>query len=375
MKKISIVLPTYNGEKYLRKSIESVLNQTYQNWELILVNDCSTDDSPAIMQKYENKDPRIKVINNIENQKLPKSLNIGFAVATGDYFTWTSDDNRYKPQALEQMMNFLEDKPKAGLVYADMDFIDEAGNKTGEVSLDVENMYYNNCIGACFLYRADVAKDVGGYNPDWFLVEDYEYWLRIAEKYGVFHLPLNLYEYRFHSASLTEKRARQISEQLNKLRTEKLDLILERIQENQKAGLFVDMCTRDRELFPLLKSKFYGKKAFPDDLRWLERERTLQPNKQIILFGSGKNGKKALSYIGNDKVAFFADNNQNSVGKKMEGKEVISFERLKQIYKDYQIVISVDAKAAISIANQLESAGIREYITDWELFNQLRKNS
>lgn len=64
MKKISIVLPTYNGEKYLRKSIESVLNQTYQNWELILVNDCSTDDSPVIMQKYENKDPRIKVINS-----------------------------------------------------------------------------------------------------------------------------------------------------------------------------------------------------------------------------------------------------------------------------------------------------------------------
>ena len=141
MKKISIVMPVYNGEKYLRESIESIREQTCQNWELILVNDCSTDNSPAIMQEYEKKDSRIKVVHNSQNKKLPGSLNIGFEHAAGEYFTWTSDDNRYKPRALERMAAILENDAGIGLVYADMDYIDEEGNKTGEVSSEAENLY------------------------------------------------------------------------------------------------------------------------------------------------------------------------------------------------------------------------------------------
>lgn len=84
MKKVSIVLPVYNGEVYLRQAIESVLAQTYENWELIIVDDCSTDGSPAIMDEYAGWDARIKVVHNKENQKLPESLNIGFRQAEGD---------------------------------------------------------------------------------------------------------------------------------------------------------------------------------------------------------------------------------------------------------------------------------------------------
>ena len=114
-KKVSIVLPVYNGEQFLSLSIESVLSQTYQNWELIIVNDCSTDNSPAIMEKYVEKDPRIRIIHNAENQKLPESLNIGFRAARGDYFTWTSDDNMYKPDAIETMVSVLDTHPECGL--------------------------------------------------------------------------------------------------------------------------------------------------------------------------------------------------------------------------------------------------------------------
>lgn len=127
MKKISVVLPVYNGEQYIEESIQSVLNQTWQDWELIIVDDCSTDRTPEIIRWYAQQEPRIQVIQNAENQKLPRSLNIGFQCALGDYFTWTSDDNRYKPEAFETMLAYLCAAPEVGLVYCDMDFIDGEG--------------------------------------------------------------------------------------------------------------------------------------------------------------------------------------------------------------------------------------------------------
>lgn len=81
---VSIVLPVYNGEKYLASAIESILAQSYRNWELILVNDCSTDRSLEIMENYAGKDARIRVVQNAENLKLPRSLNAGFAEAKGN---------------------------------------------------------------------------------------------------------------------------------------------------------------------------------------------------------------------------------------------------------------------------------------------------
>lgn len=87
MPEISIVLPTYNGERYLKQSIESILGQTYTDWELIVVNDCSTDSTQEIIDFYRKKDTRIRTIFNCTNQKLPESLNIGFREAKGEYFT------------------------------------------------------------------------------------------------------------------------------------------------------------------------------------------------------------------------------------------------------------------------------------------------
>ncbi|MFT5212615.1 MAG: glycosyltransferase involved in cell wall biosynthesis, partial [Patiriisocius sp.] len=94
---VSIILPVYNGEKYLSKSIESCLNQTYRNIELIIVNDCSTDKTLEIVDGYLKLDSRIKVLTNSANKRLPASLNIGHLQAQGDYITWTSDDNLYLP--------------------------------------------------------------------------------------------------------------------------------------------------------------------------------------------------------------------------------------------------------------------------------------
>ncbi len=207
-KKISIVLPTYNGELFLAKSIDSVLNQTYKNIELIIVDDCSTDSTPEILNSYLKKDPRIKVIRNEKNKKLPASLNVGFSNASGDYYTWTSDDNEYYPEALEKMINFLENNSEYGMVYAICDLNQKATCGTsvwGEMPATPENLLNFSTCGACFLYRKEVAQNIGKYDETKFLAEDHDYWLRIRLKYKIANITEHLYLYRLHQKSLTKK--------------------------------------------------------------------------------------------------------------------------------------------------------------------------
>ena len=111
MPKISIILPTYNGQLYIREAIESVIKQIFKDWELIIVDDCSSDNTLDIIKEYEKLDSRIRVIHNEVNKKLPASLNIGFSYAKGEYFTWTSDDNLYLPSALYRMNLYLDENP------------------------------------------------------------------------------------------------------------------------------------------------------------------------------------------------------------------------------------------------------------------------
>ncbi len=202
--KISIVLPTYNGSKYLRQAIESCLNQTYRHMELIVVDDGSTDNTPEIIRSYA--DPRIKIIRNEKNQRLPRSLNIGFAAATGDYLTWTSDDNEYLPTALEEMLRFLQSRPDVDFVYTDMLVLDL---KTGQQTVKQcthWTFYFENLIGACYLYPRRVYETIGEFDPRFEWVEDYDYWLRVEKKFTMRRLAKALYLYRDHPRSLTRSK-------------------------------------------------------------------------------------------------------------------------------------------------------------------------
>jgi glycosyltransferase involved in cell wall biosynthesis len=213
---ISIVLPTYNGARYLREAIDSCLHQTYPNWELILVDDTSTDDTPSIIAEYAARDGRITTVRNPVNRKLPGSLNVGFARARGEFVTWTSDDNCYRPEALSEMAAFLDANPSVDLVYADFSVMDDSGATTGEGwAGPVEELPLRNSIGACYLYRRAVHDRLGGYDEDLFLVEDWDYWLRASTSFRLARLPKDLYLYRCHTNSLTgtqRERARPAQE-------------------------------------------------------------------------------------------------------------------------------------------------------------------
>lgn len=369
---VSIVMPVYNGEKYLRQSINSVLNQTFKDWNLIIVDDCSTDSSPEIMKEYAQSDDRIQVIYNKVNSKIPTSLNNGFEKASGKYYTWTSDDNIYEPDAIERMVKYLDEHNNVGLVYSDMKFIDEEGNETGLFRSEPKDIFSNNCIGACFMYRADVAKRVGGYSKDWFLVEDYEYWLRIRNMCDIGHVDGLLYQYRRHGGSLSETKMIQVREKLYDLRLWMVQNMNDKIPVGIKTGLFKEMWLQNSERYDELADIFWNGEM-PVDLQWLRRKGKIDMSKKVVLFGAGAFGAKALNYLGEEKVYCYVDNNPDLKGKTVNGKAVKSFDAMKELAKSYQIVIAVDAHKASILAEQLENAGITEYITYLELVNNYKK--
>lgn len=212
---VSIVLPTYNGEEYISRAIQSIINQTYTNWELIIVNDCSVDSTPEIINNFSKQDSRIKIINNDKNMKLPTSLNRGFEKASGEYYTWTSDDNEYYPKAFEKMVHFLDVNQDFGMVYA---------RTNVEKNHEIQSYIWCErpttpvtllelCVpGACFMYRADIANQVGNYDDKCFLNEDHDYWLRILQISNIWNLKDVLYLYRQTSGSLTSTREQEIKQ-------------------------------------------------------------------------------------------------------------------------------------------------------------------
>lgn len=212
--KVSIVLPVYNGEQYLEQSLESIVGQSFDDWELIIVDDCSSDGTPDIINRWKRKDPRISSYRNNPNKKLPGSLNEGFKHASGQYFTWTSDDNIFRPNALEIMVSSLDRDVKADLVYCDIDRIDENGDPIphGGFNGSPSFLYLFNVVQACFLYRSEVHRKLGGYDESLFLVEDYDFWLRAYRNSRFIHLKDRPYLYRMHSGSLTSTRQKEIRE-------------------------------------------------------------------------------------------------------------------------------------------------------------------
>ena len=190
---VSIILPTYQGERYLMESIRSCLAQTFGDFELIVVVDGSTDGTVELLRQCA--DPRLRVVEK-ENGGLPRALNSGFENARGAFWTWTSDDNRYHPTALDVMVRHLEARPECPMVVCDHWLIDEAGERVGRSRTAV----------ACFLYRAAVARQTGAYRPELYLVEDTDFFLRLQHEGGAIQrVQTPLYDYRVHAESLSTR--------------------------------------------------------------------------------------------------------------------------------------------------------------------------
>jgi O-antigen biosynthesis protein len=221
---VSIVLPVYNQAYLVDEAIAGIVAQTYENWELIVLDDGSNDDLEHHVRRY--LDERRVLFLRQPNQKLPAALNHALAYARGDLLTWTSADNIMLPNQLERLVEELATHPEAGLVYSDYWAIDDNGgplddphwrphNRDPEIpdlirlpsKVTIENFHFSgdNFIGASFLYRRAVAEIVGRYADDAFGGEDYDFWLRMHLVTQFRHVAEPLYKYRVHGDTLTAR--------------------------------------------------------------------------------------------------------------------------------------------------------------------------
>ncbi len=196
---VSIVLPTYKRAHVLPFAIRSVLAQTYPDWELIVVDDNSPDNTAAVVASFA--DPRIRYVKNDPNLKLPRTLNRGFSLARGDFLTWTSDDNLFADNAIAKMLERLQQE-NCDFVYADY-WLFSRQNAEGQ-PLDLHHdrlsdrvqLEKGNHIGACFMYTRKLYEEIGEYDPELFLVEDYDYFIRASQHFRLCHIAEALYYFR-----------------------------------------------------------------------------------------------------------------------------------------------------------------------------------
>jgi len=366
MPKVSIVLPTYNGEKYLRESVDSVIKQTFTDWELIIVNDCSIDSTPQIAEEYAKNDSRIRVLHNKTNQKLPSSLNIGFREAKGDFLTWTSDDNLYLPTAIEKLYSYLMSNDDIYMVCSNMNLIDSDGDIIGpNIPYDPIEIYMNNSVGASFMYRRDVLDEVGEYDTSKFLVEDHDYWLRILFKYGkIGYIGENLYLYRTHPDSLTTTRKKDVIKQILNLRKYYIDNILHCYKDSKEytCALYYGFKRYGFDVADL-KDTFFS--LIPE----LENEKELDLSKPTIVVGAGKIGDKVYELL-KGNVKYYADSDSEKIGSYKNNIEIISIDEVFNKKDDYNILIAITEKKVYEILEILHQNGIYEFTT----FQSIIKN-
>lgn len=240
---VSIVLPTYKRAHLLAQAMQSVLDQTYANLELIIVDDNSPDNTAEVVSAFN--DPRIQYMKNDPNLKLPRALNRGFSLARGDYLTWTSDDNLLAPTAIEKMVARLG-KGDCDFVYADYWLFSE--QDANGLPMDIHHdklpdrlqLERGNHIGACFMYTRKLYEQVGDYDPELFLVEDYDYFIRAARAFQFCHISEPLYYFRRDDDTLYLSRFAEVkaSDILVRFKNELLD-------ENETLALMVSMLLRN----------------------------------------------------------------------------------------------------------------------------------
>lgn len=203
---VSIVLPVYNQAHYLPAALDGVFAQTYPHFELIVVDDGSTDDTPRKLADYRQRHTLTVVTQ--ANQGLPGALNAGLARARGDYITWTSSDNVMNPDMLAVLAAALDEDPSVGLVYAGFALMDDAGRDLGYFSAtdyDPLLLLHVNLVHCCFLYRRECMERIGGYDLGFIYGEDWEYWIRLSRYFRMKRVPGVLYRYRFHAGSMTSE--------------------------------------------------------------------------------------------------------------------------------------------------------------------------
>ncbi len=207
--KITVFMAAYNAANHIKESIQSILDQTFEDFELLIVNDGSTDETVDIINNF--KDPRIRLLHNDKNRGIPYTRTVGVNEARAEYIAILDSDDVAIRNRLELQYNFFQEHPDFALCGGHGTVIDEAGNPVADnrfsVPIDPDlikmTLLFNNTfINSTVMYKTAVLKELNGYN-DYALAEDYELFIRISDKYPVANLDSVLVKYRIHGMNIS----------------------------------------------------------------------------------------------------------------------------------------------------------------------------
>jgi glycosyltransferase involved in cell wall biosynthesis len=209
MSKVSVVMSVYNGAAYLKDSVLSILRQTEDDFEFIIIDDGSTDGSHSILKEFADNDRRIKLVTR-ENKGLIFSLNEGISLAQSENIARMDADDIAYPDRLKKQLAYM-DKYNVAICGTWAEAINEAGEKVRELiyspdahSIRIFTLQHNPYIHSSVLFKKDVFDKVGGYK-NFLYAEDYELWTRIIYEYNAGTVPEVLMKYRIHSNQITKK--------------------------------------------------------------------------------------------------------------------------------------------------------------------------
>jgi glycosyltransferase involved in cell wall biosynthesis len=214
---ISVLMSVYNGEKYLRPAVDSILCQSFQDFEFIIIDDGSTDRSSEILASYEAKDSRIRIIKT-PNQGLTKSLNLGLTYCQGRYVARMDADDLSLPDRFAKQVAFLDKSNETVAVGTGVEFIDEDGEALGVrerriTHEELEKAHLSGLSGRIMhpsvMLRATAVMEVGGYREDLSAAQDYDLFLRLGEIGRIGNLPDVLLRYRMHLVSVSSTKSEE----------------------------------------------------------------------------------------------------------------------------------------------------------------------
>jgi len=225
--KVTVYIPTYNYGVYIQKAVESVLKQSYDDWELIIIDDGSTDETQAILAQFK-EDPKIRIYHQ-KNKGLTKANNRAIKAARGKYVMRLDADDYLDENALLVLANALDCRSEVALVYPDYYVVSEEGEllrlERRSKAYEEDELLDLPSHAACAMIRRSCLIELGGYNEDISCQDGYDLWIRVIQKFQVYNVNLPLFYYRRHVGSMSSRMDRLLRtrQQIKRTFVSKLD--------------------------------------------------------------------------------------------------------------------------------------------------------
>ena len=215
---VSVIMPVYNSENYLREAIDSILNQTFRDFELVIVDDCSTDSSAAIIEEYKKIDSRVVTHRQHKNSGIAAARNKGLQLSSGEYIAFMDSDDISLPDRLEKQNNFIKSHPEVGVLGGGAEIVDGNGNYISTLYFPETNLmiswslcFYDPIINPSVMMKRSIVLGAGGYHDSResdteYYPEDYDLWTRLSGKTNFYNLSDVILMLRKHSSNITKTR-------------------------------------------------------------------------------------------------------------------------------------------------------------------------